>query len=91
MHQDERGYLIVPREIAIGADCTGCLIIEKRGDVVDLKCDSRGAVVDAVPIDLAGTRLMELASAEMCSAERLMCFAASVLSKRSSARNAAKG
>ena len=78
MHQDERGYLIVPHEIATGADCNGCLLVEKRGDVVDLKCDSCGAVVDTVPIDLAGTRLMELASAEMCSARCPRCGATNV-------------
>ena len=75
MNQDERGYLIVPHEIATGADCYGCLLVEKRGDVVDLKCDSCGAVVDTVPIDLAGTRLMELASAEMCGARCPHCGA----------------
>ena len=66
--EDEREYLIVPHELATGGDCNGCLIIEERGDVVDLKCDSCGAVVDTVPIDLAGARLMELASTEICTA-----------------------
>ena len=77
--------------LATGADCDGCLIVVERGDMVEIKSNSCGVVVDTVPIGRAGSRLMELASAEMCSAERLMCFAASVLSKRSSARNAAKG
>jgi hypothetical protein len=70
--------LIVPHEIATGADCNGCLIIEERGDVVDLKCDSCGALVDTVPQALAGTRLMELASAEMCSARCPLCGATNV-------------
>jgi hypothetical protein len=62
MARDERGYLIVPHEIATGADCDGRLIVEEHGDVVNLKCNSCGAVVDTVPIDRVGTRLMELAS-----------------------------
>jgi hypothetical protein len=37
MHQHERGYLIVPHEVATGADCDGCLTIEERSDVADLK------------------------------------------------------
>jgi len=75
MFQDERGYLLVPDEVAIGADCEGCLIVEEHGDMADLKCNSCGAVVDTVPIDLAGTRLMELASTEMCSARCPHCGA----------------
>jgi hypothetical protein len=67
MAQDERGYLIVPHEVATGADCDGCLIIEERGDVAYLKCNSCGVVVDTVPIGRAGQRLMELASDEICS------------------------
>src|SRR5262252_4903097 len=66
MAQDERGYLIVPHEVATGADCDGCLIIEERGDVAYLKCNSCGVVVDTVPIGRAGQRLMELASDEIC-------------------------
>ena len=65
MAQDERRYLIVPHEVATGAECDGCLIIEERGEVADLKCNSCGAVVDTVPIHQAGTRLMELASDEI--------------------------
>ena len=73
MHQDERGYLIVPHEIATGADCDGCLLVEERGDVADLKCNSCGAVVDTVPIDRAGVRLIELGSEEICSARCPHC------------------
>jgi hypothetical protein len=36
--------------------------------MVEIKCNSCGAVVDTVPIERAGTRLMELASVEICSA-----------------------
>ena len=49
MHQDERGYLIVPHEVATGADCDGCIIVEERGDMADVKCNSCGAVIDTVP------------------------------------------
>jgi|SRR6516165_8487659 hypothetical protein len=78
MHQDERGYLIVPHEIATGADCDGCLIIEERGNVADLKCNSCGAVVDTVPIDRAGVRLIELGSEEICTARCSRCGATNV-------------
>jgi hypothetical protein len=67
MPQDERGYLIVPHEVATGADCEGCLIAEEHGDMADLKCNSCGAVIDTVRLDRVGTRLMELASDEICS------------------------
>ena len=64
--EDESEYLIVPHEVATGAECDGCLIIEERGHVADLKCNSCGAVVDTVPLDRVGTRLMALASDEIC-------------------------
>ena len=75
MPQDERGYLILPHELATGADCDGCLIVVGHGDMAEIKCDSCGAVVDTVPSDRAGSRLMELASAEMCSARCPHCGA----------------
>ena len=36
--------------------------------MVEIKCDSCGSVVDTVPIDRAGLRLIELESDEICSA-----------------------
>ena len=75
MPQEERGYLILPHELATGADCDGCLTVVERGDMAEIKCDSCGAVVDTVPSDRAGSRLMELASAEMCSARCPHCGA----------------
>ena len=75
MHQHERGYLIVPHEVATGADCDGFLIIEERGDVADLKCNSCGVVVDTAPIGRASARLMELGSREICSAQCPHCGA----------------
>jgi hypothetical protein len=71
--EDEREYLIVPHEVATGADCDGCLIVEEHGGMADLKCNSCGAVVDTVPIHQAGPRLMELASVEICSAQCPHC------------------
>ena len=68
MPQDQRGYLIVPHELATGADCDGCLVVVEHGDVVEIKCNSCGGVVDIVPIRHTGTRLMELASVEIFSA-----------------------
>ena len=41
MHEDERGYIIVPHEVATGADCDGCLMIVKHGDTVEIKCNLR--------------------------------------------------
>jgi hypothetical protein len=61
MTQDERGYLIIPHELATGADCDGCLTVVERGDVAEIKCNSCGAVIDTVRSDRAGLRLMELA------------------------------
>ena len=46
--------------------------------MVEIKCNSCGGVVDTVPIRRAGTRLMELASAEMCSARCPDCGATNV-------------
>jgi hypothetical protein len=71
--------LIVPHKVATGAKCDGCLIIEEHGDVADLKCNSCPVVVDTVPIDRAGSRLMELASSvEICSARCPHCGAVNV-------------
>ena len=64
--------------LATGADCDGCLIVVERGDMVEIKCNSCGVVVDTVPIGRAGSRLMELASAEMCSARCPHCGATNV-------------
>ena len=66
--QDERGYLIVPHEIATGADCEGCLIVQERGSVADLVCNECGALVETVPIERAAAVPVELASKEICSA-----------------------
>ena len=73
MAQDERSYLTIPHELATGADCDGCLVVEEHGDMADLVCNSCGSVVETVPIDRAGSRLMELASVEICSARCPHC------------------
>jgi predicted RNA-binding Zn-ribbon protein involved in translation (DUF1610 family) len=78
MPEDERCYLIVPHEVATGADCDGCLTVVERSDLVEIKCDACGAVVDTVPIDRAGLRLFELASDEICSARCPHCGATDV-------------
>jgi hypothetical protein len=76
MPQDERGYLILPHELATGVDCDGCLMVVERGDgMVEIKCNSCGSVVDTVPIDRAGARLMELASSEISTATCPHCGA----------------
>ena len=43
MAQDERGYLILPHDLATGADCDGCLTVVERGDMAEIKCNSCGA------------------------------------------------
>ena len=78
MPPDERGYLIVPHELATGADCDGCLMVVEHGDMVEIKCNSCGAVVDTVPLHRAGARLMELASTEICSTLCPHCGATNV-------------
>src|SRR5215470_11237 len=78
MPEGEGGYLIVPHEVATGADCDGCLTVVERGDLVEIKCEACGAVVDTVPIDHAGLRLIELGSEETCSARCPHCGATNV-------------
>lgn len=65
-------------EVATGADCDGCLVVKEHGDIAEIKCNSCGAVVDTVPIERAGLRLMELASDEICSARCTHCGATNV-------------
>ena len=78
-------------------DCDGYLIVEEHGKMADLKCNSCGAVVEAVPLNRAGQRLMQLALVEISSAPCPYCGATNALvgynavPKRSSALNAAKG
>src|SRR5262249_1892722 len=68
--EDERGYLLVPHE----PDCDGFWMVVERGDMAEIKCNSCGEVIDTVPIERAGSRLMELAGAEMmCSARCPHC------------------
>ena len=69
--EDEHDYLIVSH----GVDCDGCLIVEEHGTMADVKCNSCGAVVDTIPLERAGTRLMELASVEISSAICPQCGA----------------
>ena len=75
MAKDERGHMIVPHEVATGADCDGCLIVQERGELADLVCNVCDAVVDTVPIERAGATLMELACREICSARCPHCGA----------------
>ena len=75
MAKDERGYLIVPHEVATGADCEGCLIVQERGDLADIVCNECGKVIDTVPLERAGATLMELACREICSARCPHCGA----------------
>jgi hypothetical protein len=61
----------------------------------DLKCNSCGAVIDTVPIDRAGLRLMELAGVEICSTHctvlrALNTFPVVIVIEAFIARNAAR-
>src|SRR5215469_6257207 len=73
--EHEHDYLIVPH----GVDCDGRLIVEEHGTMADVKCNSCGAVVDTIPLERAGTRLMELASVEISSAICPRCGAIKAL------------
>jgi hypothetical protein len=75
MIEDERGYLIVPHEVATGADCDGCLVVKESGDVADIVCNYCCTLIETVPMGRARQRLMELASAEICSARCPHCGA----------------
>jgi len=75
MAKDERGHMIVPHEVATGADCDGCLIVQERGDLADIVCNECGTVIDTVPLERAGATLMELACREICSSRCPHCGA----------------
>ena len=75
MAHDEQGFLIVPHEVAAGADCCGCLIVKVRGDQADITCNECGAVVRTVPVELASAVMVEMASTEICSARCTHCGA----------------
>jgi hypothetical protein len=65
-----RGYLLVPHE----SDCEGFWMVVERGGRAEIKFNSCGEVIDTVAIERAGSRLMELAGAEMmCSARCPHC------------------
>jgi hypothetical protein len=75
MARDEQGFLIVPHEVATGADCCGCLVVHVRGDQADITCNECGAVVRTVPVELASAVMVEMASTEICSARCTHCGA----------------
>ena len=68
-------YIVVPHEVATGAQCDGCLVVRTRDNVAELVCNICGAVVDTVPSDRAGPRLMELALGQLCTARCPHCGA----------------
>jgi hypothetical protein len=73
--RNEQGFLIVPHEVAIGADCCGCLIVQVCGDQADITCYECGAVVRTVPVELASAVMVKMASAEICSTRCTHCGA----------------
>jgi hypothetical protein len=91
--EDERGYLLVPHE----PDCDGFWMVAERCGMAEIKCNSCGEVIDTVPIERAGSRLMELAGVEMmCSARCPHCgalntFLGFTVIEAFICRNAAKG
>jgi hypothetical protein len=50
MPPEERGYLIVPHEVATDADCDGRLIVVEHGGMVEIKCNSCGSDEKSAPI-----------------------------------------
>jgi hypothetical protein len=75
MARDEQGFPIVPHELATGADCCGCLIVQLRGDQAEITCNECGAVVRTVPVELASAVMVEMASTVICSVRCLHCGA----------------
>jgi hypothetical protein len=75
MAPDEQAFPIIPHEVATGADCCGCLIVQVRGDQADITCNECGAVVRTVSVELASTVMVEMASTETCSARCPHCHA----------------
>ena len=93
--QDYRGYSIIPYELATGADCDGCLTVVEHGIWPRSSATRAGAVIDTVPIDRAGLRLMELAGVEICSTHctvlrALNTFPVVIVIEAFIARNAAR-
>ena len=75
MAHDEQGFLLVSHEVATGADCCGCLVVQVRGDQADITCNECGAVVRAVPAKLASAVMVEMASTVICSVRCTNCGA----------------
>ena len=80
MARDEQGFPIIPHEVATGADCCGCLIVQVRGDQADITCNGCGAVVRTVPVELASAVMVEIASTQICSARCAHCGALNTFS-----------
>jgi hypothetical protein len=68
MAHDEQGFLIVPHEVATGADCCGCLIVQVRDDQADITCNECGAVIRTVAAERALAVMLEMASGLICGA-----------------------
>ena len=73
MVTDESGYPVVPHQVATGADCDGCLVVQVRGDLADLVCNECDTLVETVPIERAAAALLELALRNTCSARCPHC------------------
>jgi len=75
MARDEQGFPIVPHEVATGADCCGCLVVQVRGDQADITCNECGTVVRTVAVKLASAVMVEMASTVICSVRCTNCGA----------------
>lgn len=75
MARDEQGIPIIPHEVATGADCCGCLIVQVYGDQADITCNECGEVVRTVAVELASAVLLEMASTVICSVRCPHCGA----------------
>jgi hypothetical protein len=77
MARDELDLPIVPHEVATGANCCGCLIIQVRGDQADITCNECGALIRTVPKEFAPAVILGMASMVICSVRCIHCGALS--------------
>ena len=78
MARDEQGFPIVPHEVATGADCCGCLVVQVHGDQAYITCNECGAIVRTVPVKLASAVMVEMASTVICSVRCTNCGALNI-------------
>jgi hypothetical protein len=61
-------FPVVAHEVATGANCCGCLVVQVRGDQADITCNECGAVICTVQVERAITVMLAMISDDICSA-----------------------